>query len=231
MKTSLFAISSRLLLTVACSLGWGAQLACAENGMDYNSPAGTTTNVFPASGTTNAPVTGGSKANATGGKMGASLLASKPTDAQIMKITQAINNNEIDAAKMAEKQASSRDVKSFALEMENEHTRMNSEGDMLGKKLKMAPEESAMSVEIKIMGKADAVQLKMASRENFDKTYIDQQATGHEKVLGIFDTALLPNAKNPELKANLEAARKHVAEHLSHAQKVQYSLTKGASAK
>lgn len=205
---------TRSLLALCCSLGWGAQLASAQSSMDSNSSSGATSN-----------------APAAASKMGANLPASKPTDAQIMKIIQAVNDNEIEAAKMAEKQASSRDVKSFARDMEKEHTRMNRDGDMLGKKLKMSPEESAMSAEIKTMGKTEAEQLKTANRENFYKTYIDLQAAGHEKVLGIFDSSLLPNVKNPELKANLEAARKHVAEHMVHAQKVQSALSKSASAK
>jgi putative membrane protein len=62
----------------------------------------------------------------------------------------------------------------------------------------------------------------------FDRAYVDHEVAYHEQVLDAIDKVLLPNAKNPELKALIEKVRPVIASHLQHAKLVQGQLAGGA---
>ena len=51
----------------------------------------------------------------------------------------------------------------------------------------------------------------------FDRAYMDNEVTYHEKLLRAIDETLVPGAKNAELKGLLQAVRPAVANHLARA--------------
>ena len=67
-------------------------------------------------------------------------------------------------------------------------------------------------------------ELKKMSGAAFNKAYIDNEVTYHEKVLDTIDNALLPNAKNAELKQLITDVRPVVAAHLDHAKQIQAKM-------
>ncbi len=69
--------------------------------------------------------------------------------------------------------------------------------------------------------------LKAQKGKDFDKAYMDAQVKAHRDVLAVFDTKLLPNAQNVELKSTLTDARSHVAAHLAKAEDIQSKLDTG----
>jgi putative membrane protein len=153
-----------------------------------------------------------------------------PTDPQIVEIVITANQVDIDAGKLAKKKAQSPDVKEFANTMIRDHEAVNKKAKELASRLKVHPEPSATSKSLKEGGEANIAALKKLKGAAFDKAYVDHEVTYHQQVLAALNTDLVPNAKNPELKALLEQTVPAFQAHLDHAKKLQGELTSGAAA-
>ena len=152
--------------------------------------------------------------------------AQAPNDAQIAHIVVTANQVDIDAGKLAEKQAKRAEVKAFGKQMVTDHTAVNKQAVALATKLKVTPEDNATSQSLKSGGDANIKKLKGLKGDAFDKAYVDQEVTYHEQVLGAIDNVLIPNAKNAELKSLIEKVRPAIQGHLDHAKHVQMDLAK-----
>lgn len=155
---------------------------------------------------------------------GPAFAATKPpalTDAQIAKAMVAINEGEIDAAKLAEKNAVSSDVKNFALMMETEHQRNEQETKELAKKNKFDLKKSDLSKSLEAEAKQTNKGLKKQADATFDQAYVGSQVQMHTKALDLIQNTLLPAAQNQELKEHLNTTSKAVAMHLDHAKALQ----------
>ena len=133
---------------------------------------------------------------------------------------------DIDAGKMAAQKASSKEVKEFAETMVRDHTAVNTKATALAKKLGVTPEESDTSKGLKADGDKMMAKLQAMSGAEFDKAYVDNEVSYHEKVIGVVTTTLIPNTKNAELKSLLESAGPIFQSHLEHAKHLQASLNK-----
>lgn len=147
-----------------------------------------------------------------------------PNDAQIAEIVVVANNTDINNAKLAKSISKNKEVKDFAQEMITDHTNANKKTAALAHKLKIKPEESADSKELKTEGKETLLKLKRLNGAEFDQAYIENEVALHQKVLDALDNTLIPNAKNADLKNLLTTTRSVIANHLEHAKKVQASL-------
>jgi putative membrane protein len=150
-----------------------------------------------------------------------------PTDAQIAAIVVTANQVDIDAGKLAESKASSKDVKAFGKQMVTDHTAVNKSAAALVTKLKVTPEENDTSKSLKKGGDENVAKLKTLKGGEFDRAYVDNEVAYHQAVIDALDKTLLPNAKNPELKALLDKSRPAFVAHLEHAKQIQASLGKG----
>jgi putative membrane protein len=148
------------------------------------------------------------------------------TDPQIAMIAVTADNVDIDAGKLAEQKASSKEVKDFGATMVRDHTAVNTKATALAKKLNVTPEESTASKGLKADGDAMLTKLKGLSGAEFDKAYVDNEVAYHEKVIETVTKTLIPNTKNAELKALLESAGPILTSHLEHAKHLQASLNK-----
>jgi putative membrane protein len=153
-------------------------------------------------------------------------LAQAPNDAQIAHIVVTANTVDIEAGKLAGKQARSADVKAFGKQMVTDHTASNKQAGDLAKKLKVTPEDNPTSQSLKSGGDANVKKLKGLKGAEFDKAYVDQEVTYHQAVLDAIDKTLIPNAKNAELKSLLEKTRPVIDGHLQHAKQIQAKLGK-----
>jgi putative membrane protein len=156
----------------------------------------------------------------------AALAQSGPSDAQIAAIVVAANQVDIDAGKLAESQASNKEVKAFAQRMVTDHTGVNKQATELVTKLKVKPEENDTSKALKTSGQEAIKRLKALKGAEFDKAYVDNEVTYHQNVLDAVDKALIPNARNQELKDLLVKVRPAFVAHLEHAKHIQSSLKK-----
>jgi putative membrane protein len=150
-----------------------------------------------------------------------------PNDAQIAQIVVTANTADIDAGKLARERSQNKQVQDFAVRMVTDHTGLNQQSEKLVHKLNVTPESNATSEEMKRDGEDNVANLKKLSGSDFDRSYIDKEVAMHQHVLSSLDKTLIPNAKNPELKALLEKARPVIASHLDQAKQIQSSLKSG----
>jgi len=149
-----------------------------------------------------------------------------PTDAQIAAIVVTANQVDIDAGKLAQSMAASKDVKDFAQLMVTDHSGVNKSATELVQKLKVKPEDNPTSASLKKGGEDNLAKLKTLKGAAFDRAYVDHEVTYHVNVLEAIDKTLIPNAKNEELKALLVKVRPAFVAHLEHAKKLQAQLGK-----
>jgi putative membrane protein len=149
-----------------------------------------------------------------------------PSDAQIAGIVVAANTVDINAGKLAEKKAHSKDVKAFAKQMVTDHTGVNKAATSLVTKLKVTPEDSDTAKSLKQGGDANIAKLKGLKGKDFDKAYVDNEVAYHQAVIDAIDKTLVPSAKNAELKDMLVKTRPAFVAHLDHAKMIQAELNK-----
>ena len=148
------------------------------------------------------------------------VTATMPNDNEITKIVETVNTGEIKMAEYAKKTTKNEEVKKFAEHMITDHGMNEKKADALG----VTPLENAKSVALKKEADESMNKLKNLKGAEFDKAYIADQLKTHEKVLNDLKTNLIPNSKNPELKAHLEMTAKKVETHLEHAKSIKASL-------
>jgi putative membrane protein len=149
-----------------------------------------------------------------------------PTDAQIAAIVVTANQVDIDAGKLAQSMAASKEVKDFAQLMIADHSGVNKSATELVQKLKVKPEENPTSASLKRGGDENLAKLKQLKGAAFDRAYVDHEVTYHVSVLEAIDKTLIPNAKNEELKALLVKVRPAFVAHLEHAKRLRSQLGK-----
>jgi putative membrane protein len=146
------------------------------------------------------------------------------TDGEIVAVTSAANNGEIEMAQLATKSATNADVKNFAAMMVTQHRDMETKGKTLAAKAKITPAENDASKSLKSDVDSSLATMKGQKGKDFDKAYIDAQVKAHRDVLNMIDNKLLPSAQNGDLKTMLTDARTHVATHLAKAEEIQQKL-------
>lgn len=155
--------------------------------------------------------------------MGALPDASGLNDAQIAAVMVSINQGEIDNGQLAEVRAFSPAVRNFAQHMVTSHTAMLSHDQSIFSRGHIVPSDNAVSNELKSGAQNQLSTLQSAHGRDFDRQYIDDQVSGHQEVLKLLDQ-LIANAKSDDLKANLQASRAKVEDHLRMAKSVQQGL-------
>ncbi len=149
-----------------------------------------------------------------------------PTDPEIAHIVVTANTIDIDAGKLAQKRASSKDVKSFAKQMVTDHMGVNKQATELVSKLGVIPKDNSTSQSLLTDAKSKISQLNALKGATFDKAYVDNEVAYHQAVLDALDKTLIPNAKNAELKALMVKVRPAFVAHLEHAKHIQAQLVK-----
>lgn len=147
-----------------------------------------------------------------------------PTDPQIAAIVVTANQVDIDAGKLAQARAKSKDVRSFAERMVTDHSGVNQSATALVQKLHVTPQANPTSESLQKGGNDNLAALKKLSGSAFDKAYVDHEVAYHEAVLQAMDKTLIPDAQNAELKALLVKVRPAFEAHLDHARQLQSKL-------
>jgi putative membrane protein len=153
-------------------------------------------------------------------------LAQAPNDAQIAHIVVTANQVDIDAGKLAQSRAKSKEVKDFGKQMVTDHGAVNKQAKDLAAKLKVKPEDNPTSQSLKKGGDENLKKLKTLKGDAFDKAYVDQEVTYHQAVLDAIDKTLIPSAKNAELKELIVKVRPAFEGHLQHAKMMQAKMGK-----
>ncbi|MEP6604870.1 MAG: DUF4142 domain-containing protein [Nitrosospira sp.] len=146
-------------------------------------------------------------------------------DAQIAHIVVTANTVDIEAGNLAKNKASHKDVQGYAHRMIEDHTDVNKQATDLATKLKVTPQDNAISKDLRADGKKNLDKLNgLMKGSEFDKAYIDGEVKLHKQVIEVVDKKLVPDAKNEDLKALLIKVRPALVSHLEHAKQLQTSL-------
>jgi predicted outer membrane protein len=139
------------------------------------------------------------------------------SDEQIAGFTEAVNAGELEQAKLATLTSKRSEVKKLAAMLIAHH------GDALQKQAKLAlktadsPATSQLGVDA-----ADArKKLDGSSGADFDRVFVAAQVDVHRKVLSVLLSQLLPNARNPALRAYIEELKPKLEQHLESAEQLQ----------
>jgi putative membrane protein len=150
-------------------------------------------------------------------------------DAQIAAVTNAVSTGEVQQAQLAQSKATRTDVKQFAQMMVNDHRMEMQKQTQLLQRLQIAPQSNPVAMQVSTESQDNLDALRDAKGKEFDKQYMQDQVKAHQKALDLLDNQLIPNAKNPDLKANLQQMRPKIAEHLRKAQSIQEKIEQGTS--
>ncbi|MBA1204116.1 DUF4142 domain-containing protein [Pseudomonas capeferrum] len=121
---------------------------------------------------------------------------------------------EVETGKLALQKSQSADIKKFAQQMVDEHSKANEELKGIATKLEITPPDEAALID-----KAKKVILEWRD-ESFDKSYVNNQVDAHQKAVALFEKEANSSDK-AELKAFAAKTLPHLQEHLKEAQALQ----------
>lgn len=148
------------------------------------------------------------------------------TDGAIAGVIAASNQIEIAQATIACKQARSRAVKDFARDMLESHTQTERRLNALLRRLRIEVQPTRASAMLVAHAPLFAKYLRKQPAKKFDQAFMATQVMTHRYALRILDEQLIPKAKEPALKEELQRIRGEVASHLERAQAIQETLAK-----
>lgn len=148
---------------------------------------------------------------ALGADATANAGAASPTDASGFAAAVAASDlYEIESAKLAKSKAGSAEVKELAGHIETDHTKSSAE-------LKTAASSAGVTVTPALDAEKQGMldQLKAASGAEFDRLYLEQQKTAHQKALALVE-GYASGGDNPALKAFASKATTIIKGHVDH---------------
>ena len=146
-------------------------------------------------------------------------------DQAAMKQLASDNLAEINAGKMAASKAQSPDVKKFAEQMVQDHTKMLEDLKSMAKAKGVALPDSAP-----IKDTAQAKLLERKSGGEFDKDFMEHMVKDHEKAVKETEN-IAAKAKDPQFKSAVQQANGKIREHLQMAQRLAQGAAAGSSSK
>jgi len=142
----------------------------------------------------------------------------KPTDPQIAHIAYTAGQIDVTAAEQALKKSKNAEVIEFAKTMERDHKAVNDQALALVKKLKVTPEDNAVSQSLSTQAAKELKTLAALDGAAFDKAYVENEIAYHKSVNSALAKILIPSAENKELKSLLETGLTLFKEHQMHAE-------------
>lgn len=147
--------------------------------------------------------------------------APKLSDPEIAHVAVTANQIDVNYAAIAKEKSTNKAVLQFAASMAKDHTDIIKQATALVTKLKVTPEDNAVSQSLKAGEVKTEKMLRSLKGKAFDKAYIDNEVAYHKAVIDAVKTVLIPQAQNAELKALLEKVLPVLEAHLAHAEMVQ----------
>ena len=151
-------------------------------------------------------------------------VAGEMSDANIAAVASASNQDEIQTSQVALQKGENAGVKAYAQQMVDAHTRMEQQMMQLLQTKGITPQDNAQSTQMKQAMQSAMQAMQAMSGRQLDSMYVAHQIQSHQMTMTALETMLIPNARDPQMKAMLEAARPAVSEHLVEARKLQGTL-------
>lgn len=146
------------------------------------------------------------------------------TQGQILNVLATVDSGEIAQAQLAVTKATAPQVRQFANDMIEMHSRSKQEGAQFAEQSGITLSSSKLSNTLENKGSAELRELETTDASKFDKTYMHAQVKQHQEVLDKVNSQLIP-AANATTRDQLETARGMVQQHLADAKKIDEALT------
>jgi putative membrane protein len=138
-------------------------------------------------------------------------------DLEIAHIAYTAGSIDIRYAHLALALSDDPEVRTFAELMVRDHTAVNNKALDLVKKLKITPQDNAMSRKLNQQAKQIREELSQLRGKAFAKRYAANELGYHQTVNNVVENMFIPHAQNAELKALLTAALQTFKAHEGHA--------------
>jgi putative membrane protein len=138
-------------------------------------------------------------------------------EAEAAQILRAINAGEVAASRIARERSQNLDILRYARVMISDHTAMTQLLDSIVPAISDSVNPVSRTLSQEAAQLADTLR---ALEGGFNNTYIQTQVAAHEQALLLLDTALIPSARNPQLKKLLQDLRPAMVAHLQRARQI-----------
>ena len=143
------------------------------------------------------------------------------SDANVAASASTSNMDEIQTSQLAVQRAQNAQVREFAQMMVAQHGQFEQEMQTMLQAKGMAPLDNAFSGTLKRHLPPTLQMLQAHNGPQFDLAYMLHQVGAHELTLHALDTTLIPNTRDPEMRAMLQdRVRPAVADHLARAMRI-----------
>lgn len=143
------------------------------------------------------------------------------SDAEILGVVIAIDDNQIAAAKAAAKEKMGSQAKEYGKMLKKQHSQNSDKTKKLARKLGISPTSNQTALDLRANGAQELATLVALEGKEFEKAYIDAMVSGHSDALQMIDAELLPAAKSEEVREHLGDFRSHVSNHLEEGKRLQ----------
>lgn len=137
------------------------------------------------------------------------------SDDEILKVAQIANQTGIEVAKLAEQRAKSPDVRRFARSVSLARASQQRKTMRIASVLNLQPASSPAADDLKVDSDKQRETLTQKSGVEFDRAFLDAQIVQQQNVLKLIDDRLLPEAKEPTVKALVRDLRPEVERELA----------------
>jgi putative membrane protein len=166
----------------------------------------------------------------TMGAMGGAMDVSTLNDGQLAAVIQALHQDQMQEAQLAEQRATSPELKRYARDMITAHRNIMNENQSVLSQAQITPSDNAVSQQLRTDSQNEMSTLEGLRGRDFDREYLDDQIRNHNKAIELVDR-IVPNIKNPQLKAHLQNVRTRLDAHLREAERIQQKMQQGSTNK
>ena len=224
----------RRFAAIAATAAFASAAAC-RGGNGANDSATSTGDVARADSAATATTPSVAPTPAPSASGTASSMAITGGDSEILNVLAVVDQGEVQAGQLAQRQGRNARVKSFARELVQAHTKALQKDQQLAKAanvelMKMSAKDSGTGVPAQLhqMHMKASEQLQSLKGADFDSAFVNAQVMGHQQVLDLLQRAQT-QAQNGNLKNHIADAVKEIQTHLDRARELQQSLTSGGT--
>jgi putative membrane protein len=152
------------------------------------------------------------------------------TEPELGNFLVTVNTLEIAEAELAQQQAGNAEVRQFAEQLVQEHTRANEQlRQALGGGTTVDQEQSQQALQLRQEATQSLERMRGLSGAEFDRAFIQHQVQMHERVLDTLDRTGTTGATQDGMRPLIQELRTTLQSHLQRAQQIQQQLATAAS--
>jgi predicted outer membrane protein len=139
------------------------------------------------------------------------------SDAQIMAVLLALDENEVHAAATVEEKKVTGNFLALAQLIHQDHSKDIEDVKTLGTTIGIEPKDTPAVAELRAKGKQTLEKLTPLTGGALESAFVSEMVSGHREALQLVDE-MLKTARNPNLKEHLASTRQRIALHLQQAE-------------